>query len=60
MLLPSDYDPAYHINKGGFGTAPMKGPQALSSLFFDAPVPAVAERYGMITGFHTSRDDRGG
>lgn len=56
VLLPSDYDPAYHIDKSGFGTAPMKGPQALSSLFFDAPVPAVAERYGMITGFRTARN----
>ncbi len=60
VLVPAEIDPTYHIDKGGFGTAPMKGPQALSTLFFDAPVPAVAERYGMITGFHTSRETEAG
>ena len=56
VLLPSDWNPAYIDGSGIFPAAPMKNGQALSQLFFDSPVPAVATRYKMIAGFYTSRN----
>ena len=58
LLVPTLIDPRY--NRGGdLSTLPLRGPSALSVLFA-APVPAVAQRAGMITGFSSARSDAAG
>jgi hypothetical protein len=53
LVVPTFIDPAYTRNSG-FSTLPLRGPSAMSSLFV-APVPTVAGRAGMITGFSSAR-----
>ncbi|MGI8418551.1 MAG: DUF7373 family lipoprotein [Nakamurella sp.] len=51
--VPSAIDPKYSEG-GNISTLPFKGPSALQVLFTD-PVPTVAQRAGMYTGFSSAR-----
>lgn len=53
LVVPTLIDPAY-TRVAIFSTLPFKGPSAMSQLFV-APVPSVAQRAGMITGFSSAR-----
>lgn len=53
LVVPTFIDPAY-ARGGNLSTLPLKGPTALAVLFV-APVPSVAQRAGMITGFSSAR-----
>ena len=53
LVVPTLIDPAY-TRGGNLSTLPLRGPSAMSVLFVD-PVPSVAQRAGMITGFSSAR-----
>lgn len=53
LVVPTFIDPTY-ISSSVFSTLPLRGPSAMSSLFVD-PVPSVAQRAGMVTGFSSAR-----
>lgn len=55
LVAPTFINSSYHVG-GNFSTLPLRGPAALSILF-TAPVPTVAQRAGMITGFSSARSD---
>lgn len=57
LVVPTFVDPAYI--RGDLSTLPLRGPSALAVLF-TAPVPSVAQRAGMITGFSSARSSTTG
>ncbi|MET3804808.1 hypothetical protein ABIB25_001804 [Nakamurella sp. UYEF19] len=56
LVVPTFIDASYTRN-GDLSTLPYGGPSAMSTLFGSAPMPAVAQRSGMITGFSSARSD---
>lgn len=58
LVVPTFIDPSY-TRGGNFSTLPLRGPTAMSVLFA-APVPSVAQRAGMITGFSSARSNTTG
>ncbi len=58
LVVPTFIDPAF-IRGGNLSTRPLRGPSAMSVLF-TAPVPSVAQRAGMITGFSSARSSTTG
>lgn len=57
-VAPPEVDPRFS-EASGLSTFPFKGPQAISSILPD-PVPAVAKRGGMYTGFTSARGTKDG
>ena len=55
LVVPTFIDPT--LTGGSISTLPYSGPQAMTILFGTAPMPSVAQRAGMITGFSSSRSD---
>jgi hypothetical protein len=53
LVVPTFIESTYTRNSG-LSTFPLRGPSAMSTLF-TAPVPSVAQRAGMITGFSSAR-----
>lgn len=56
LVVPTFIDATF-TRGGNFSTLPYGGPSAMSILFGSAPMPAVAQRSGMITGFSSARSD---
>ena len=57
LVVPTLIDPT--LTKGGLSTRPYGNTQGLSTLF-GAPLPSVAQRAGMVSGFSSSRSDADG
>lgn len=58
LVVPTFIDATYTRNSS-LSTFPLRGPSAMSTLF-TAPVPSVAQRAGMITGFSSARSSTTG
>jgi hypothetical protein len=58
LVVPTFIEPT--LTGGSISTLPYSGPKAMTILFGPAPMPTVAARAGMITGFSSSRSDSKG
>ena len=58
LVVPTFIDSTY-IRGGNLSTLPLRGPSAMKILFVD-PMPSVAQRAGMITGFSSARSSTTG